>query len=376
MFDSKFIATLFAVAISVIAICNINTNKITSNEGFGFGTNMASTTTRTDKCVANSWDDYLKGNSRSLTFNEVQNLKHHNTTNTRNITPYSSSGFDQTAQDYAQRVDHFKTKQELEREQASLQRLNDYAKQGFNNSTNGMNKGDFFSTANWQQNITPRMNNAGYGPVARVSWKDGKIDPENMAVPVEQNPLAWANMVSNGYSGANGDSKKETFVEPYGMQHSLMMPKYSEGNYNSLAGGDLMVTSDLFPVQNMSALNGVDNNGKPTQCVFFDRIIHSNRNNRRRSQGDPIRGDLPIIPDSGGKWFQVSAVPEDDLQQGALGVLGGQSEASIRLAEFLKASGSSKTTFGGIDTNTDTSIQAQKSFSTNQPMGTVQVSRF
>jgi len=369
MFDSKFIATLFAVAISVIAICNINTNKITSNEGFGFGANMPSTTTRTDKCVADSWDEYLKGNSRSLTFNEVQNLKHDNTTNTRNITPYSSSGFSQTAQDYAQRVDNFTTSEELARQQASLERLNAYAKEGFSSSTNGMNKGDFFSTANWQPNISPRLENSGHGSVTRVLWNEGKINPEHMAVPVEQNPLAWANMVSNG------NSKKENFVEPYGMQHSLMMPKYSEGNYNSLAGGDLMVTSDLFPVQNMSALNGVDKNGKPTQCVFFDRIIHSNRNNRRRSQGDPIRGDLPIIPDSGGKWFQVSAVPEDDLQQGALGVLGGQSEASIRLSEFLKASGSSKTTFGGIDTDTDTSIPAQKSFSTNQPMGTVQVSR-
>jgi hypothetical protein len=180
-------------------------------------------------------------------------------------------------------------------------------------------------------------------------------------------------MVSNGYSGANGNSQKDNFVEPYSMEKSLMMPNYSAGNYNSLAGGDLMSTSDLFPVQNMSALNGVDKNGQPTQCIFFDRIMHSNRNNRRRGQGDPIRGDLPIVPIDYG-IFKTSASFED-LQQGALSVLGGQSEASIRLAEFIKASGSNKTTIGGIDTSIDTSIPSQKFLSTNQQMNTVQVSR-
>jgi|688.fasta_scaffold306279_2 hypothetical protein len=36
MFDGKFIATLFAIAVSIFAICNFNTKKITSHEGFGF----------------------------------------------------------------------------------------------------------------------------------------------------------------------------------------------------------------------------------------------------------------------------------------------------------------------------------------------------
>lgn len=363
MFDSKFIATLFAVAISVIAICNINTNKITSNEGFGFGC-MPSTTTKIQKCVANSLDDYYKGNIRSVPIGNMEKLPNKNTTN---ITQYSSSGLGQTAQDYAQRVENF-TEEEREIAKARLQRLN------VNQGTNAMNKGEFFSTANWETTTPPRFENSGQGPITRVLWNEGKIDPQHMAVPVVENPLAWAGMVSNGYSGANGNYQRDNFVEPYVMEKSLMMPNYSEGNYNSLAGGDLMATSDLFPVQNMSALNGVDKNGQPTQCVFFDRIIHSNRNNRRRSQGDPIRGDLPIVPRNNTGWFHAPS-SSDDLQQGALGVLGGQSESSIRLAEFIKASGSNKTTIGGIDTSIDTSIPTQKSLSTNQQMNTVQVSR-
>ena len=34
MFDGKFIATIFAIVISVFAICNLNTKKINSIEGF------------------------------------------------------------------------------------------------------------------------------------------------------------------------------------------------------------------------------------------------------------------------------------------------------------------------------------------------------
>ena len=358
MFDSKFIATLFAVAISVIAICNINTNKITSSEGFGFG-GLPSTTTKIQKCVANSWDDYYNGNIRSIpNSTTMQELTNKNTTN---ITPYSSSGLGQTAQDYAQRQVEKFTDEDRQAAKARLERLNAYSNQGTNGMNKGMNKGDFFSTANWETFVPPRFENSGQGPITRVSWNEGMIDSKNMAVPVVENPLAWAGMVSNG------KSQKDNFVEPYVMEKSLMMPNYSEGNYNSLGGGDLMVTSDLFPVQNMSALNGVDKNGQPTQCVFFDRIIHSNRNNRRRGQGDQIRGDLPIIPINNG-WFNPSANPVDDLQQGALGVIGGQSEASIRLSEFIKSSGNGGTIIGGIDTS-------QKSLSTNQQMNTVQASR-
>jgi hypothetical protein len=116
----------------------------------------------------------------------------------------------------------------------------------------------------------------------------------------------------------------------------------------------------------MSSLNGVDKNGQPSQCVFFERIIHSNRNNRRRSQGDPIRGDLPIAPINNG-WFNTSANPIEDLQQGALNVIGGESETSKKLSDFISTV-SGKTTVGGIDVT-------QRSTSINQGMNTVQVSR-
>jgi hypothetical protein len=56
MFDGKFIATLFAIVVSVFAICNFNTNKITSNEGF-----LPQLTVRKESVMANSMADYNNG---------------------------------------------------------------------------------------------------------------------------------------------------------------------------------------------------------------------------------------------------------------------------------------------------------------------------
>jgi len=343
MFDSKFIATLFAVAISVIAICNINTNRITSNEGFGFG-GLPSTETRKEYFAANSMQDYFDGKTYSVPRGVVEGLKD------KNKTMHDSSSLGKTMQDYAERTYN----------SSDAKMYQDYAERTYNSSglvqqapverfTNESEPA-FFSTSNFQSNLSPRGVEPFVGPYAREAHvRYDQPSRENMAVPT--NPLGYAKCV-------------EGFVEPYISENSLMKPNYSEGNYNSLAGGDLMVTSDLFPVQNMSALNGVDKNGQPTQCVFFERIIHSNRNNRRRSQGDPIRGDLPIVPINNG-WFNTSASPIDDLQQGAMNVIGGMgSESSKRFAEFIKESGG-RTTVAGVDTE----------LSTNQSMNTVQASR-
>ena len=343
MFDSKFIATLFAVAISVFAICNINNNRITSNEGFGW---LTSTTTRKELFACPSMEDYYKGNCVSVPTTEYFDTK--NKREIKNIENQKSNLLGQTVSDYAQRGDD----SERRGERKSIN-------EGFNfgQNMNAYNKGQFFSTENFQSNLSPRFDNSGHGPYARETFvKYGQPNIENMANP--PTPLGYADMVGGGCSNKN-------VVEPYGAEKSLMMPNYSEGNYNSLSGGDLLVTSDLLPVQNMSALNGVDKNGQPTQCVFFERIIHSNRNNRRRSQGDPIRGDLPIVPINN-TWFNPSTSIYD-LQQGALSVMGGMSDSSIKMADFINEASGKKQVVAGVDT--------EKIMSTNQQMNTVQVSR-
>lgn len=333
MFDSKFIATLFAVAISVFAICNINTNRVTSNEGFGWGGCPSTETTR-HYIGAKSMKEYNEGKTYSLSESDIKKIYQGHGGGSQKNRKDSKENFD----------------------------LSDYMD---GSDMNFRNNGDFFSTANWQPVLSPRVDPGVMGTYIRY-------DPprsEYMAVP--SNPMDYVGMVVNGPSGYKGGCTKENFVEAYGAENSLMNPNYSEGNYNSLAGGNMLVTSDLLPVQNMSSLN-VDDNGQPTQCVIFERIIHSNRNNRRRSQGDPIRGDLPIAPINNG-WFNTSANPVEDLQQGAMNVMNGLgSDSSIAMADFInKQSGGTKTAIAGVDLN---ELPPSKYTSINQKFRTVQVS--
>ena len=72
--------------------------------------------------------------------------------------------------------------------------------------------------------------------------------------------------------------------------------------------------------------DGIPTDGMP---VIYDHVMYSNIKSRTRGQGDPIRGDLKIIPDNmkpGGNkhWFQVSANPERDLHPGAMKFLFGE----------------------------------------------------
>lgn len=90
-------------------------------------------------------------------------------------------------------------------------------------------------------------------------------------------------------------------------------------------------------------------NGDFMQPVTFDRFMYANKKSRRRTGGDPIRGDLPIIPQNTG-WFRPSVQPHLDLKEGALSVLGGfDNETNSSLAALMKASsGNSMSTFGGV----------------------------
>lgn len=73
MFDGKFIATLFAIAVSIFAICNFNTKKITSHEAFGFG-NLPSTTWRKERVYASSQEAAERGDFYTVPPNYQSNI--------------------------------------------------------------------------------------------------------------------------------------------------------------------------------------------------------------------------------------------------------------------------------------------------------------
>lgn len=221
-------------------------------------------------------------------------------------------------------------------------------------------KGQFFSVpGNYQSILNPRFSNVDYGASVRYNMPSYK----NQAVPCE--PLTFSNMAKENYSGPvegyggcsscdNGCSGSSVSSSP-GIPGGVPPTEsgYAAGNYNkalesAYSGSNIDVApSASLPVANMSALNAA---GESVQPIVYDRYIYANRNSRLRSQGDPIRGDLPIVP-CASDWFRPSVSPNLDLQQGAMTVMGGfDNDTSTALASLMyNASGNSQTTAGGVN---------------------------
>ncbi len=127
---------------------------------------------------------------------------------------------------------------------------------------------------------------------------------------------------------------------------------FAAGNFNEAKQnlwenkGEIRPVS-MLPVGDMTTINS---NGEIVQPVVFDRFVFANRNSRLRSQGDAIRGDLPIVP-CGPDWFRPSVHPNLDLQQGALNVMGGFDNTTARnMAQLIDiASAGTTSTIGGIN---------------------------
>lgn len=274
MFDGKFIATLLAVAVSVFAICNFNSHKVTSNEGFGM----------------NPSGTWIKQSEMST------------------------------------------------------------------------NSGDFYSIpGNYQAMLSPRHNGVNYGTYARHN----PPDINKLAAP--PHPLTYGQM-------ANGNSTNGCTRESFSSASPYMEPNNSTSNYKSISG-DYTLPTDMLPVQNMSTINTVSENGEPIQAIIVDRLIHVNRNSRLRRHGDMIRGDLPIHPHKH-SWFTPSVHPIIDLQQGAMNVMGGlTNETALAMAELINTT-SGHSTISGVDMSSRDSMASLKSLSTKQSMSTLQVGAY
>lgn len=211
-------------------------------------------------------------------------------------------------------------------------------------------KGDFYSVpGTYQAILNPRFSNVDYGANIRYNMPSY----ENQASPC--NPLTFGNMVKENYGC--GSSAPNSFNPSV----KATEPGFAAGNYNDVldsvySNASYPEASSTLPVGDMTTINA---DGESVQPIIYDRYIYANRNSRLRSQGDPIRGDLPIVP-SGGDWFRPSVHPSIDLQQGALSVIGGnQNETSNALSELIySASGNAATIIGGVDMSTQFAARA------------------
>jgi hypothetical protein len=254
-------------------------------------------------------------------------------------------------------------------------------------------QGNFYSVpGTYQSLIAPRFSNVDYGANIRYNLPSAN----HRGVPV--NPVMFGKMASNepyvrpqqqvreNYS-SNGNvptCRKGGAPQSFSGGAPVTEPDYANGNYNQVLN-DAYKNSDspdvtaVLPVNDMTAINA---SGDLIQPIVYDRYIYANRNSRLRSQGDPIRGDLAIVPCSA-DWFRPSVQPNIDLQEGAMNVMGGVNNESIRALTDLinKSSGGGETAIGGVNleneygySNVDMSNQFSGGLSAG--LGDVQVRAF
>lgn len=265
---------------------------------------------------------------------------------------------------------------------------------------------DFFQVPNFQATLSPRFSNVNYGADLRTKFpnynrmgvpqdplqeRPNPPDPLNYAI-AEGIPGQGFNEMSgsaSAYQAAFGSAGNDcTGIQPppvvegyqqvgaqaanpqYGWQESkhLGAPKipldphnpysaaYANGDYNKVLNMAVASGSaDGWPTSTVAELDQasfMNQDGEMKQPIVYDRYMYANRNSRLRGQGDPIRGDLPIVPISG-NWFIPSAAntPGLVLNSGGINVLSGiNNETSNATANLIyNASGGTDTTMGGVD---------------------------
>jgi len=309
MFDGRFICTLTALIVAVIAICNFNPSKgdhLVENLGM-----LPSMVPRTEVLA--------RHNGKTSVLQDT-----YNSTLWRN-SPGLSAGL---------------------------------------SNAPGISGTEFFQTpGNFQSNLSPRFANTQFGSQIRYYARAFK----NMGVP--KSPLGYANMAKENYTQENygcgscgggcfaaecgGSSKSQSPKScAAGVAPPLMKADYLNGNAREVLSEaiDNHAASDGFtntlPIGNMSTVNNMGE--QLDNVIVYDRMMFANRNSKLRSQGDWIRGDLPVVPCNTG-WFQVSVDPAIDLNQGAMNVLGGvKNETAGALANIINTT-TGVSTIGGVN---------------------------
>lgn len=220
------------------------------------------------------------------------------------------------------------------------------------------NSNHFYQTPSYQALLSPRFNNADFGANLRTRM------PEYNRLGVPSHPLNLANDEYKQARRANQSYKTHKDNQDYAEHYNPNKKHRPAKNVMNLSNTDEIESFQDNPykrkyvenyqntppgVVTMASKDGIIN-----QPIIYDRYIYSNRDNRLRSQGDPIRGDLVITPLSG-EWFVPAAArsgnPSLVLQQGAMNVMSGiDNENGKNMASFIyKNSGGAMSTVGGTD---------------------------
>ena len=235
----------------------------------------------------------------------------------------------------------------------------------------GYDKGDLYNLpGNYQASLSPRFSNVDYGANIRYNMPDSK----NLAVPID-NALIYGNMVYKNQapvcncaspkvvegfcSGCNGSKG----CRPGGGGAPMVSSSANSLQYQEV--------TDLLPVQEMGAgaLNALGE--VIPQPIIYDRFIYANQKSRLYAQGDPIRGDLPIVP-MRNEWFRPSVHPQIDLRDGAIMAIAGPDNTTSRELLALQNAASG----GLLDVGSGINYAVQKSSYLSGGGGDIQITAF
>jgi hypothetical protein len=279
MFDGKFLATLIGLLIAVMAVCNFNNKK-------------------TDVCEP--WDGM------------------------DNIIP--KAVYTYTLPD------------------GSGGPVPDALIWGGTQGCNSLGPGILQANPSFQRAPNPRYGNVSWPAAIRYNLPD----PQYMAFDTASCPggpssaAASAAMVTEGYqenykAGCSAGGCGDSCGPPRCSSQAIggVDPTNIPGNYNKVLGEvpSSGLTDASLPIGTLKVCDG---EGDCTTATFNLNYMYSTRRNRNQSQGDMIRGDLPIVP-CNDSWFVPAAArnPSESLQGGAMAVLNGDCNTTDKLKALI-----------------------------------------
>lgn len=210
------------------------------------------------------------------------------------------------------------------------------------------NKGKYFQPKNFESNLAPRMQSIQLPSYIRYRMPD----QGNLGVP--KNPLGYPNQVKVNNSCAPCGKRTaldyNQVIEGFDQSNSQCpKPDYhaDEANYQKAKANvtSNVSLSDSLPQLTMTSVAA---DGDVTQTVNYDRLIYATAKSKGYGQGDPIRGDIPVVPCNRGYFTPLAAFnPASTLNAGALAAMGGIGNTSAQQTySLIQAYAGGQTDYG------------------------------
>lgn len=216
---------------------------------------------------------------------------------------------------------------------------------------------------NYQSLLAPRMSNVDYGAHIKYNMPNAAHLGVNSA-----SPISYKNLVTPAQSACN-----QPQIEGYascGARGGVKTSSMKSAGMNPVS--TYTETADLLPVQNMGSGPLVNALGETAaQPIIYDRYIYANQKSRLHTLGDPLRGDLPIVPQKN-QWFRPSVHPNIDLRNGAIAVMSGMDNATSKELLALQHASAG----GMLDTGAGIQYSVQKQLSSSNAQGDIHVTSF